>query len=336
VGRVAPSAGAADGDVFVQRVGADGSAGWWFSYGTEENEEARAVVEIPGGYVMAGYVEAYGNGGGDMLCQRVTDAGGIGWTHYFQNEEQEQGWDIVFVNDHEYAVVGTKEWTSDDGVDMYLVRTFADGSFGWGQTYGGEGSQYAEALDVTSDGGFILAGYDFSGPVPQLMLVKTSGAGAVEWSVVAAGENESLARDVIGTADGGCVFVGRAALDDGPTQMLLAKVFAGGAPEWSQIFTAGDYAEGWALEQTSDGGFILAGATGTLDQDMYLVKTDADGNEEWSRTFGGSALDWAYDVRQTPDGGYVIAGYTESFGVGRDAYLVKTDANGNAPSVPAS
>ena len=52
--------------------------------------------------------------------------------------------------------------------------------------------------------------------------------------------------------------------------------------------------------------------------------------EEWNKTFGGSALDWGWSVQQTADGGYILTGETDSYGSGGfDAWLVKTDADGN-------
>ena len=87
---------------------------------------------------------------------------------------------------------------------------------------------------------------------------------------------------------------------------------------------------GNSVQQTSDNGFII---TGTIDsfgnEDVKLIKTDSNGNEQWNQTFGGTENDAGYSVQQTTDGGYIIAGYTRSFGNdGYDAWLIKTDSEG--------
>jgi hypothetical protein len=94
----------------------------------------------------------------------------------------------------------------------------------------------------------------------------------------------------------------------------------------------------YAVQQTSDGGYIVAGSTRSFSggrDDIILVKTDANGNIIWAKTYEGTDddMDRAYAVQQTSDGGYIVAGSTRSFGAGRhDIILVKTDANGNIGS----
>ncbi len=102
--------------------------------------------------------------------------------------------------------------------------------------------------------------------------------------------------------------------------------------EWTRTFGGPNVDWGWAVEQTTDGGFVFAGETGSFGSgsfDAWLVKTDADGIEQWNAIFGGAAKDGARAVRQTADGGYILAGYVDSFGYpGHDFWLIKTDSDG--------
>jgi hypothetical protein len=119
--------------------------------------------------------------------------------------------------------------------------------------------------------------------------------------------------------------------------LFVFEVYAQ-APDtlWTRRF--GDIRDdsGASVQQTMDGGFIIAGHTSEnllgriqLDYDVWLVKTDDLGNMLWNRTFGGTGEDRAYSVIETSDSGYVITGVTQSFGAGgRDAYLIKTDKTG--------
>jgi hypothetical protein len=101
----------------------------------------------------------------------------------------------------------------------------------------------------------------------------------------------------------------------------------GPAIEWSQTFGGANDDEGWSVQQTSDGGYIIVGYTGSYGaggSDVWLIKTDAHGNQVWDRTFGSADAEEGCSVRQTSDGGYIIVGYTYE-----DVLLIKTDANGN-------
>jgi len=94
----------------------------------------------------------------------------------------------------------------------------------------------------------------------------------------------------------------------------------------------------WArsVQQTSDGGYILAGDTVSYGAgDFWLVKTDLEGNKEWDKTFGRTDDDRACFVQQTSDGGYILVGDTVSYGAGlRNVWLIKVGST-DAISPPA-
>ena len=76
------------------------------------------------------------------------------------------------------------------------------------------------------------------------------------------------------------------------------------------------------VQQTSDGGYIIAGEAHFRDYDAWLVKLDALGHMEWEEYFGGQGLDEAAFVRETEDGGYIMTGRTNSFPGSYNLYLV--------------
>ncbi|GAG49427.1 unnamed protein product, partial [marine sediment metagenome] len=167
----------------------------------------------------------------------------------------------------------------------------------------------------------------------DVYLVKTDSMGVEEWSRTFGGSSEDTAYSVEETSDGGYIITGyTSSFGAGNSDIYLVKTDSMGVEEWSRTFGGSDSDNGDSVQQTSDGGYIIAGRTfsfGAGGMDIYLVKTDSQGLEEWSRTFGGSGEDYGGTVQVTSDGGYIITGNTQSFGAGgRDAYLVKTDSMG--------
>ncbi len=102
---------------------------------------------------------------------------------------------------------------------------------------------------------------------------------------------------------------------------------------FSHVYGGGGYDYGYAVTQTYDSGYVVAGATtsfGNGSTDAYILKTDSLGNVIWQKTFGGINIDQAFSVKQTRDSGLVIAGYTNSFGHGGyDMYVIKTNKLGD-------
>ena len=95
---------------------------------------------------------------------------------------------------------------------------------------------------------------------------------------------------------------------------------------WTKILGGANNDFGFSVQQTVDGGFIIAGYSasfGAGGEDVYLIKTDANGDTLWTKTIGGTNDDWGSSVQQISDGGYIIVGSTNSYGAGMtDVWLI--------------
>jgi hypothetical protein len=159
----------------------------------------------------------------------------------------------------------------------------------------------------------------------------------VQWQKTFGDSSYDKGYSVQQTADGGYIIAGDTSSFGAGLfffDVYLIKTDQNGDLQWQKTLGGSDFDCGWSVEQTADGGYIIAGGTKSFGDpagDAYLVKTDPNGNSQWQKAFGGSDYDHGWSAQQTADGGYIIAGVTESFGAGRrDAYLIKTDPNGNS------
>jgi hypothetical protein len=206
----------------------------------------------------------------------------------------------------------------------------------WSRTYGGASRDRVFSIVKTTDGGFALAGdtFSFGAGSSDAWLVKTDELGNMEWNQTYGGADYDSGFSLVQTSDGGFAFAGAGwSYGAGEFDFWLVKTDGSGNMEWNQTYGGTSYDVVSSLVETSDGGFVLAGYTGSFgagNSDVWLVKTDASGNMEWNRTYGGEKPDGAGSVIQTDDGGYAIAAYTGSFNDGNeDGWLIKTDSIGN-------
>ncbi|MGI6648805.1 MAG: hypothetical protein ACOX5W_07030 [Bacillota bacterium] len=209
---------------------------------------------------------------------------------------------------------------------------------------------YIASVLPVKDGGYILAGNIIENPnftmrhklqtqTPKTIggadswLIKTDALGNKIWERPIFRKGSDSIASAQQTADGGYILAGYTDTEAGNTDGWLVKTDSEGNPIWSQTYSCGSLDAFTAVQQTRDGGYILAGWANFPNDDRYddgwLIKTDAEGKEIWSRNLGDSKGDAINSIQQTNDGGYIAAGQTISpVSEGYDAWLVRLDADG--------
>jgi hypothetical protein len=312
------------------------------TYGGSSDDYARFVQQTSdGGYIVAGTTYSFGAGEWDIFLIKTDAKGNIQWAKAYGGKGSEQASSVQQTSDGGYIVAGyTTSFGAGKG-DVFLIKTDANGNIIWAKTYGGKGDNSVSSVQQTSDGGYIVVGTtgSFRGGDTDIFLIKTDAKGNIQWAKTYKGTDDdyALASSVQQTSDGGYIVVGRTgSFDTGEDEIFLIKVDAKGNIQWAKTYGGKGSGEASSVQQTSDGGYIVAGTTdsfGAGGDDIFLIKTDAKGNVQWAKTYGGAGDDYAYSVQQTSDGGYIVAGYTRSFGAGwDDIILIKTDARGNIGS----
>ncbi len=299
-----------------------------------------------GGFIIAGYTKSMDKDNSELgwndsdVWLIKTDPEGVKiWDQNFGGKEWDEGKSAQQTSDGGFIITGkTKSFGEGDDDDIWLIKTDSQGNKDWDKTFGGSGYEVGNSVSQTSEGGFIIVGYTslkaYSGP-SGIILIKATSNGDKEWEKVIRRDNySSSGESVQQTSDGGFIITGHTKslrkVDGG--DICLIKTDSQGTEEWSKTFGGDEYEDGNSVQQTSDGGFIVAGYTrsfGSSAYDAWLIKTDSRGNEEWNKTFGGNKPDKLMSVQQTSDGGFIATGSTESFSNGgSDAWLIKTDSLG--------
>ncbi len=172
-----------------------------------------------------------------------------------------------------------------------------------------------------------------------------------QWEKTLGGSGYDYTKEVEPTSDGGFITIGYSESSDGSVAFnhgsgdcWIIKFDAAGTMQWEKTFGGSGFDYGYSVIQCTDGGFIAAGYSESIDGDLtanhgggdcWIIKLDYAGIIQWQKVYGGNMNDNGQSICQTPDGGYIVAGNTESsdgdvtvsYGYG-DCWILKLDNAG--------
>ncbi len=187
----------------------------------------------------------------------------------------------------------------------------------------------ARAIVQTNDTGYAVVGstVNYDGNT-DLYLMKVDSVGTFQWAKRYGGYGMERGEDIIETHDGGLAFVGYGQ-PHGDYDVYVIRTDKMGDTIFTKFIGDENWNFGRSLVQTSDKGFVIAGETHINGSPSgYLVKIDSMGTVLWEKTFGGTQSDKFHELIEAANGDLIMAGESESFGNGRQAYVVRTDSLG--------
>jgi hypothetical protein len=271
------SYGAGAADFYLVKTDASGNKEWEKTFGGSGEDHAYAVQQTTdGGYILGGETTSYGAGQSDVYLVKTDASGNKEWEKTFGGGDYDFAYAGQQTMDGGYIMAGATS-SYDVSGDFYLVKTDASGNIEWEKTFGGTNSDFAYAVQQTTDGGYIMAGettsygagsYDF-------YVVKTDASGNKEWEKTFGGSDFDNGFSVQQTTDGGYILAGDTGSYDVNGDVYLVKTDASGNIEWEKNIGGSNYDCAHSVRQTTDGGYIIAGDTGSYGAggvDVYLVK----------------------------------------------------------------
>ncbi len=340
-----------DYDYWIVKLNGNGMISWEKSFGGSGIDHAFAIQRTNNnGYIVAGSSnsndsEVSGNHGSyDSWIVKLDSTGVIQWQKSLGGTGNEVAWSIQQTTDSGYIVAGGSNSNDGDitanhgGYDYWIVRLDSMGTVQWQKSLGGSADDIAYSIQQTNDGGYIVAGESYSNDgdvtgnhgVIDYWIVKLNSMGGIQWQKCLGGTSADFAYSIQQTSDSGYIIAGDSFSNDsdvtanhGGHDYWIVKLNNIGVIQWQKCLGGtGYYDAAFSIQQTTDGGSVVAGYSNSVDGDVtgnhggnsdyWIVKQDSTGAVQWQKCLGGTSQDNAYSIRETIDGGYIVAGGSSS------------------------
>lgn len=327
---------------------------WEENFGGEGFDESWSIVQTnDGGYIMAGrststsgqITQSYG--GQDFIVVKTDANGQLTWLKKFGGSGLDHAYDIKQDHQNNYIIVGYTNSINGQitnfygNLDVWVIKIDNFGNLIWQKSIGTSVTEYAHSVELTHDNdGYIISGSSTLNQQSNVLVIRIDLNGNVIWQNIFV-STSSFSRDIIKTNDGNYALIG------GGLDFRILKISPSGSIIWEFVYGGSLNDEPNRILQTSDGGFIVVGATASNDGDVlnhyglpliydgWIVKLNQNGILEWSKNIGGTGEEEVYGVVEVCDG-YIVSGYSNSTNndisnnIGEfDVYVSKISFNGD-------
>lgn len=265
----------------VVKYESDFTRAWQQDYGFPRENTNSFSITADGGFIVAGTTNRFEI---DGIIRKLDVDGNLEWEQQYGGSSSDQITSIKQTPDLGYIATGYSNSTDGDvgsnrgDNDIWVIKMDASGDLEWSHTYGGSGNDESQSIQLTPDGGYIIAGSSNSSDGDltnnkgdyDIWLLKLNSSGEIIWEKNYGGSNADKAQSIKNVSTGGYIVAG------------------------------------WSGSMNND----VTENFGALD--IWIVKVNNQGNIEWEKSYGGSGFDRCNDIQETSDGDFVATGHTTS------------------------
>jgi len=214
-------------DIFIVKVDAKGHMVSEKVMGGEKEELVRGLTRtIDGSLVMVGSREVDRVGDSDFFVLKMDQNGKKIWARTYGGEYEDILNGVTPTLDGGIVAAGsTRSWGSKQ-TDLTVLKFSKEGKLIWHKIYGYKRYDFANAVTVTRNGDFIIAGgTDSMGEgVYDIYILALDRNGELFWSGLYGDRNTDIAHGVTRTSDGSIVVVGESDSYSNAKDFFLLKL----------------------------------------------------------------------------------------------------------------
>ncbi|MBL7828660.1 MAG: T9SS type A sorting domain-containing protein [Saprospiraceae bacterium] len=285
-------------DGWIVKLNKFGMKEWTKAIGGSKWDEIHSVkTTSDNGCIVVGKTDSnngdvsISNGKLDVWVVKLDAQGEIEWEKSYGGSEDDESSSVIICSDGGYLVVG--ETSSIDGdvigqhgsVDFWVLKLRPNGDMEWQKTLGGTGGDYGSDGLETTNGDYVITGYvgsHNSGDVTghdqlgsfDYWIVRLDKDGDIKWQKTAGGSSADWARQIVQSPQGGFIVTGTTISLDGDVinnvevpNFWLIKLSEEGELLWQKTYGGSMSDRSYAISNTNDSGYILAGYTWSTDGD---------------------------------------------------------------------
>jgi hypothetical protein len=273
-------------------------------FGGEQNDRGIRVLKTKdNGFLALGNTKSIGNGEQDIYLLKIDKRGKKQWDKTIGGPYNDEGLCLSRTKDFGFIISG-QLGTANDSLSSIIIRLNSNCNIVWSRIFN---DQKVYSIIQTNDFGYFMGGVSFDGNNYNSFLKKVNFEFEEEWLEMY--NNFSLFTCVQETSDGGFASL---------SFEKMLKVDRKGQVVQINTYEAGTEDEIHAIENTIDGGLILAGSNHCSYDSACsrLIHTDCNGNTLWEYHSGMFGV-----------GNSVMAMKLEEFYVCDLGYFYKTKGN---------